>query len=539
VSVHLALKGVSEPNQAVRTVFPDITGIDKYSLAFTATDGGNSETVERSPSAMVSAILQVGTYDLTVTAKKGDTDVAVGTTEGVVISSSGSATASVILGPKPGGGNGTFSYAVTAPEGATGTLTITPAGGGTVSGGTKNLTGGASANTGTISLGPGEYYLAVALTKDSEPAGVGPEVVYSYTGLTSVFERTFTNGHFGNTEPQTNSLQLNSAFAGQETIPLDTNSFSFVQGGTSATFTVTDSGFENINWYLDGAAEAVVTNNVSYTPANNLAVKTHLVVVKAEKGGNSYSEIVAFTVTASGATQQTVGPVNAAGLTGALAALATAATPEAPHTVKLTSVDVAGNEWGTTVKNALDGVEKYIVLDLSACTATGNTITGYNNDDQAQNTDFNIIKSEYIVGIILPNSLTGLGLAAFYRWTGLRSVSIPETATTWGSNIFYGCTDLSNVTIPSGLNMDIGVNEFANCASLTSITIPALVPNVKNNAFNGCTSLTSVTFMGSNTAIANDNTFPNSLKTYYDTQSTKSGVYTWSGSAWSRADLSN
>jgi hypothetical protein len=257
------------------------------------------------------------------------------------------------------------------------------------------------------------------------------------------------------------------------------------------------------------------------------------VVVKAEKGGYSYSEIVAFTVTAPGGVQN-VGPVNAAGLAGALASLTTAATPEAPHTVILTGVDVAGNEWGTTVKDALDGVEKYIVLDLSACTATGNKISG---SYEPSNNDFNTIRSDYIVGIILPDSLVELGESAFEEWTGLRSVSIPETAINWsGDFIFYECTNLSNVTIPSGLNVDIGQCVFQRCA-ITSIIIPALVPNVQSSAFNLCTSLTSVTFMGSSTALKDSVTFPHYLKAYYDNQATKSGIYTWNGSEWSRADL--
>jgi hypothetical protein len=263
------------------------------------------------------------------------------------------------------------------------------------------------------------------------------------------------------------------------------------------------------------------------------------VVVKAEKGGYSYSEIVAFTVTAPGGVQN-VGPVNAAGLAGALASLTTDGTPEAPHTVKLINVDVAGDDWGTTVKDALDGVEKYIVLDLSACTATGNTITG---GEPPEDNNFNIIRSEYIVGIILPDSLTGLGSSVFRGWTGIRSVSIPETAIDWGTeagNTFNGCTNLSNITLPSGLKTRFAGNNFRNCVSLTSITIPALVPSIGSNTFNGCTNLTSVTFMGNSTTIANStNSFPNNFYTYYNSQTTKSGVYTWNGNAWSRADLPN
>jgi hypothetical protein len=239
-----------------------------------------------------------------VTARKGGADIAEGTKTGLVITSGGTTSESITLEPKTGTGvaNGTFSYTITLPTGAEGTLTITTASDGPVTDGTKDLTGGATANTGTVSLPPGEYRLAVSLTKDGKPAGFKKEVVYSYSTLISAFARVFTDEDFEkgpDLDPETGTLDLTITIAGQGTIPLgDTGALSFEQGAeTTFTLSVVGSEFTDINWYLDEEATAVGTSS-SYTPASDLSVKKHLVTVNVVKNGKNYSEIVEFTVTA-------------------------------------------------------------------------------------------------------------------------------------------------------------------------------------------------------------------------------------------------
>jgi hypothetical protein len=300
VAVTLALAGISGPSSAVRTVFPDVSGIDKYALAFTATSGGKDqpEVVVNAPASTVNVELVVGTYTLTVTARKGGVDIAEGTTTGLAISKGQTATEEVTLKPKTGTdvAKGTFSYDVTLPTGATGTLTINTAiDGGTVVG-TATLTAGNKKDT--LNLDPGQYWLKVALTnKDGMKANFGPEVVYSYSTLDSAFEKEFTESYFEET-PKGSLGTLTITFAGQDTIPLSDTAVSFEQGAADTfTLSVTDGDFKEIAWYLDGTAVA----GTSYTPPNNLSVKKHLVTVTAVKNGNTYSEFVEFTVTAAAA----------------------------------------------------------------------------------------------------------------------------------------------------------------------------------------------------------------------------------------------
>jgi hypothetical protein len=139
-----------------------------------------------------------------------------------------------------------------------------------------------------------------------------------------------------------------------------------------------------------------------------------------------------------------------------------------PHTVKLAPVNISENGVMGAINTAAAG-GRYIILDLSDCSAAGNTISG--SWDTPSSNDMNVIKdNRHIVGITLPDSLTSIGNAAF-----------------------NGCGSLASVTIPSSVT-SIGEGAFAGCGSLTSVTIPASVISIGSYAFYGCTSLASVTF---------------------------------------------
>jgi hypothetical protein len=506
VTVSLALKGEDPLKKAdaapaagaLLTVYPgsdEIAAITRYVLTFEPTGGGaeaHAAVDVAAPATEATVSLVVGTYNITVTAMKNDTVVAVGTAP-VNVTADVNEPAAVDMKPATGEGaaNGTFRYNITLPAGASGSLTLTASGGGAVEGGTKDLTTGE--NTDTVGLAAGEYRLALDLSRGNESAGFGNEVVYIYSGLTSAFVREFTDSHFVAAE-EGESLGLTISF-GAETIPLsESGTLSFVQGGTPFTLTVTDTEFSDVNWYLDNAPEPAATG-ATYTPAADLSVKKHFLTVTAVKNGSTYSELIEFTVTAAaggGGGPVTVESVSASELAAYLAAIPEneGDTADNPYMVKLDStVNITGDDWGTTIKNALATNTKYITLDLSACTATDNTIAGNSSNPSGNN--FNIVNSSYIAGIIFPDSLTSVGRYACVNWTTLKTVTIPNGLTSTDTSAFMGCTSLSIISLPEGF-LTLQASTFKGCTALSSITLPSTLTTMGSSVFDGC-NLSTIT----------------------------------------------
>jgi hypothetical protein len=170
---------------------------------------------------------------------------------------------------------------------------------------------------------------------------------------------------------------------------------------------------------------------------------------------------------------------------------------EFPSMVSL-EVNVS-NVWGA-INTAVQNSGKYVILDLSTCTATANTIAGYS---PPSGNNFNIIKDNpYIKGIILPGSVTSIGDYAFQRCTGLSSVTIPDSVTSIGNYAFYDCSGLSSVTIGESVT-SIGYAAFYDCRGLSSVTIPGSVTSIGDYAFQRCTGLSIVTIPDSVTRIGN------------------------------------
>ena len=100
----------------------------------------------------------------------------------------------------------------------------------------------------------------------------------------------------------------------------------------------------------------------------------------------------------------------------------------------------------------------------------------------------------------IPNTVTSIGVSAFFGCTGLTSITIPNSVTSIGYSAFYGCTGLTSITIPNSVT-SIGGSVFSGCSSLASITIPNSITSIGDYTFNGCSSLASITIPNSVTSI--------------------------------------
>jgi hypothetical protein len=215
-----------------------------------------------------------------------------------------------------------------------------------------------------------------------------------------------------------------------------------------------------------------------------------------------------------------------------------------PHTIVFASFTIDNEDtdpdgaWAS-VNEATNSARRYVILDLSACTAANNTISGVSITSQISqkpNALNNIYNNSFVKGIILPASLTAIGNSAFYGCAALTSISIPAGVTSIGNHAFYSCAALTSITVdsanstytsqdgvlfnknqttliqyPAGKSgasytIPAGVTSirnyaFENCAALTSITLPAGVTSIGDSAFRGCTALTSISIPAGVTSI--------------------------------------
>jgi len=166
--------------------------------------------------------------------------------------------------------------------------------------------------------------------------------------------------------------------------------------------------------------------------------------------------------------------------------------------------------------------------------------------------------------IPMDGSVTSIGFAAFFRCTGLTSITIPNSVTSVDSSAFYGCTGLMSIIVQEGNTVyhsagncliktdskkliagckssviptdgsvtSIGTGAFRERTGLTSITIPDSVTSIGDLAFYQCTGLTTVYYTGtadewSNITVGSSNDPLTSAAVYFysEAQPTEEGNY--------------
>ena len=84
--------------------------------------------------------------------------------------------------------------------------------------------------------------------------------------------------------------------------------------------------------------------------------------------------------------------------------------------------------------------------------------------------------------IVIPDSVTSIGIGAFFNCSSLSNIVIPDSVTSIGDSVFRGCSSLSEIVIPDSVT-SIGIGAFGGCASLQYLSIPKSVICLNGNPF--------------------------------------------------------
>lgn len=98
----------------------------------------------------------------------------------------------------------------------------------------------------------------------------------------------------------------------------------------------------------------------------------------------------------------------------------------------------------------------------------------------------------HLESIEVPNGVSSIEENTFYN-SGLTKITIPNSVTSIGKAAFYRCSYLEEVVFESNcMLINIGEFAFADCASLVEMVIPQGVIEIEQGAFILCTNLEKI-----------------------------------------------
>ncbi|MDR1867537.1 MAG: leucine-rich repeat protein, partial [Treponema sp.] len=311
---------------------------------------------------------------------------------------------------------------------------------------TFNTNGGSTISAQTIIEGE-------TATRPANPTKSGYSFVNWYA------DSTFSTLYNFNT-PVSGALTVYARWKGYVTVTFNTNGGSTISAqtiveGETATRPAnpTKNGYSFVNWY---ANESLTTLYTFSTPVNSA------LTVYAKWGYyTNVTDIAAYLASVSGG-----GSAN--------------------NPVLLTVDFNVSTNWASLL-TTIQSANKYVALDLSACTMNG---TEFDPDNT------NATGKDKIVSLILPTaaqSIKGVyftGYPVFKNFTALKEIS-GLNITTIGENAFANCSALVTANFPKATT--IGEWAFRGCTALATADFP-LATSIGGLAFHGCSALVTVNF---------------------------------------------
>lgn len=245
-------------------------------------------------------------------------------------------------------------------------------------------------------------------------------------------------------------------------VSVNTGSSVSVKVMSNTTWTATsDQSWLNVS-YNSG----IGNNTITLTAEANSSFSTRkaIVTVKATDVEPRYVIITQDAITKNVS-------ITAGGLSSALT--------HNEHTL-LNRLSISGTLDATDFKFMRDSIPNLTYLDIrqtniTAYTGTNGTGGPYyiiypagTIPQYAFYNNYNAIQNKVLKSILLPNTISSIGNAAFEYCSKLDSIVIPNSVTSLIDNSFSNCSGLKNVTFGSSLT-SIGSYAFYNCSNLTSL----------------------------------------------------------------------
>lgn len=98
-------------------------------------------------------------------------------------------------------------------------------------------------------------------------------------------------------------------------------------------------------------------------------------------------------------------------------------------------------------------------------------------------------KGANVTTVTFANGMTKVPNRVLLNANSVKKVILPETLTSIGYQAFSGCTQLSTIKMVQTIKK-IGESAFKNCTSLKKLTLYKTVKTIGANAFAGATNLT-------------------------------------------------
>ncbi|MDY0015266.1 MAG: leucine-rich repeat protein [Bacteroidales bacterium] len=135
------------------------------------------------------------------------------------------------------------------------------------------------------------------------------------------------------------------------------------------------------------------------------------------------------------------------------------------------------------------------------CSALSDTLILPHSVTKIGVASFNACSS--LTTLIIPNAVDSIGQEAFLGCFSLASLSLGESVRYIGTNAFAGCYALSEIVIPNSVQT-MGGGVFELCYGLINVSLPNSINRIENNLFRGCFNLSTITIPPSVTSIGSE-----------------------------------